>query len=305
MNEQTSLRSLHEIKSCGKVSVDDLYYSDFNIPRRCDILESIFLIGDTNYFVCAQLFLNHVHYATITPDKIHQFNNELAFFTNEVSQTSTPFTAYTIRLVYNKNCIEHAKIFTVGRIIWDTEKRQQHIDSANSLVAPTAITSEASVTKKEIPLHHKDGVLCSDAKEFLWKKIKYIPTYNLHHKDGMYTYSFDIPNLGKLKKIICHNSGGLARLIVGGWDLSEIKMGNYEKSRDLIFLRKANNNPHLLRTDLCIYSMITIEIVSKEKLCGVYIDLTFKFNDKHEIDKKVLLSDGKTLWYHKGAICPE
>ncbi len=253
--------------------------------------------------VSAQLCIDYVHCATIGPDKIHCLNNELTFFTREVYHRRSPYTIFMIRLVYNKNCIEHAKIFVTCRLL----PSKDIFDKEEQELPDVAICSDASVTGKEIPLLYRDRKLLVSPDSPLFEKIlKYRPTYKLSRpSEHMHIYSFEVPHIGKLVNATLHNGADIARLKVNENVLSVIVLNSFKKngtSEELKFFRKENGTEHRLKTTWCSYSNIFIEILSKEKLRDVHIDLIFntKNNSDKPKNKIIHLTDNKTMVYSGG-----
>ena len=110
----TSSKYLHELSPCGTISVDGEYFADFAIPHFGDTIDSIFARIDKNYFLRAELYINSILYATMTTLPA---GNELPFFVGTLYISAIQMSTFLIRVVFNKNCVDHAKLYVSGNLV--------------------------------------------------------------------------------------------------------------------------------------------------------------------------------------------
>ena len=145
--ELISSRFLQEVKSCGTVSIDGQYLSDFVVPRSTDRLTGIFVKLDYNYFVEAQLYVADLLHATIKRSQIPAYGEikELAFFEKDRELIMPTFNTLMIRIVYNKSVTQHLKFYTLGHFV----KK----DNSNDEITPKVVLNKRmdDEEKKDLP----------------------------------------------------------------------------------------------------------------------------------------------------------
>ncbi len=205
--KQSSSRFLNEIKSSGTVTIDGLYFSDFNVTRFGDRIEGFFAKLDLNYFVEARLYIDSLLHATVTSSGCSIFGEyrELPFFGTNFLWLVSPFSPCMIRLVYNKNCLQHAKLF----IIYNLDPFNDRSAMLEKLAKESVtIPSHLSITGEELVLktdgHTTDGHTTISTVLDTWfkspdrKTMHWYPTFK---KSGSNEYTFEVPHLGILNTI--------------------------------------------------------------------------------------------------------
>ncbi len=293
MEHQSSSRYLLEHKPNGTISVNDFYIADFNILRRGDVITGLFAKIDNQYFVKAELYIDYILHAVIDAKNLNSLNNELRFFSDDLFHCKIPLSCITIRIIYNKNCVEHAKIYTLHDLYKDSRLLQP-----GSIYIPAAV----SVTGKDIPMIYratKDsaqycnaGIITSELFPTDGDKLIFTPVCN-RSCSNMHSYKFSCPHLGLLKTIRCIG-GSLAEASIqaNGLIISTIKIT--ERDQELVFFHNGNDK-HMLETNSLKYCDIQINISAFIRMDSMRIELEYVYESENlDYKDKIVLIDDKT-----------
>nr|QBK87220.1 MAG: uncharacterized protein LCMAC201_01220 [Marseillevirus LCMAC201] len=303
MKPQPSSRYLVEYKPTGTISVNGFYLADFNIPRNGDVITGLFTKLDQQYFIKAELYIDYILYAVRDNKNINLFNNELKFFSDNLVSFNIPYSLITIRIIYNKNCVEHAKIYTTFENYTDPRSLKQE-----SIFIPAAV----SVTGKDITINTSFGLVTSELSPNDGDELIFTPVRKFHFSPpqppNKYNYTFNCPHLGFLKMIRCiGGSGAEATILFNDLRISTTQITN--RDQDLVFFHKNlhSNDKYILSTTSLPYCKIEIEVSAYYKMDLVRLELIYKYKPGNfNIEEISVFINDKTkkvnIWCEEGSL---
>jgi hypothetical protein len=193
MESSTPSRHLRklELSGLGLVSGDLLYVADFAIPRYGDMIEDLFLEADLKHFVKAELHLSGIPRSVVTADSVNYFDNRLRFFESDhlnLPVAAAPFTPFTVRIFYDHNAVEHAKVYALSLYYTvrpeSDDKRVDYIDEHHS------------PTKTKTTLVTQNGVFECSVVDTM--PMKFFLSHTSHRSLLSTTYRFKLPHIGRM-----------------------------------------------------------------------------------------------------------
>ena len=230
-------------KISGFGYVDGMYICDYNIIRLGDIVKSIYLDSNANNFIKAEFLVGGIVQSILTDyySLYSRFNNSLQFFEGNFDLVAIPYSSYTVRLYFDKNCVQHVKLYTLYKHLKDDERRERargDVELKVSIISfPTDKICRTTPCKEGITLTNegRQGVLVSTYKP---SSFTYHPTYIQKDKTKVYDLNVKYRLCGIMVKGVPFNGTVSARLISDGYLLSAINIDgqylfffhDYEKS---------------------------------------------------------------------------
>lgn len=308
MNEQTASRSLTKAKLRGTVSVGDLSYADFSVPRVADFIEGIFIEADRNRVNLVELYIGPDHLATyrLPFDR----SNEIKFFrgSTNLELYKLPFVNVIFRVICHGKGVEHSRIW----ILYNNNSGNRNEEEYNK--GSFTIPKEISTTGNDLICHYKGGMI-----ENLYKPPSeriFHPIYSYSSKNGQHQYCFIIPggqhNLTQMKIRGCENHGNSCfQIQLRANDMIIEEWVSYTPSTNInSFFTDKDGVNHPLCVWRCPYNELEIVLVSKTKLKRPNIEFTLKrveYDDCRDGKnlpkmKYICLKSEKVIVYSNGTI---